>query len=358
MPRKKEKKDLGHPYQRPSSGNIYERTFTKKNYWKRDKNTPNAYYWNHHSPEELSQLPRGAVRVNAPDLVYDSDGGYHPAPRGGGSGVQAKGEKQTIAFFPPLSPNSETAMAARFQGYGGFSPLHSSSMDASGNPTVTTGSGDAYQLGGVYGNMHVFHHKLPDPNYVVDQYGSFTGPQQRIPYGPLPPSGSVIVDRARVRKWSGKRVGFSPTQAGAMGNLSANEVAVRAGVAATGEYHWLHLFAFTIGGINNTNPNEPDNLIVGTLEANMIHEKIEAALKSIIDQNRSDATVSYAVNISDPGRLPYDLDLHVATEMTWKIEFENQVVFEHKIELLSHNPPRKEEKPFVSEYLAHLHQKS
>jgi len=344
--------------QRPKfGGNPYQRTLTRTNYWKRDRKTPNAYYWNHDSEEDLSLLPRKAVRVDPPELVYDPQGGYHPAPRGGGSGVQPQGEKQTIAFFPPLSPNSEQAMADRFKDYGGFSPLVTSFEDASGKRGVTTASGDQYELGGVYGAMHVFHHKLPDPDFIVDQYGSNAASNSTIPFPPLPPSGRITVDRARLRKWSGTRKGFSPTQAGAMGNLSANAVAVKAGVSATGEYHWLHLFAFTMGGINNRNPNEPNNLIVGTLEANMLHEKIEAALKSLVDQTKKEAYVEYAVNISDPGRLPYDLDWHVATEVQWRIMFENMVVFEHTIELLSHNPPRKYEKPFVSDYLQYLYEK-
>ena len=88
-----------------------------------------------------------------------------------------------------------------------------------------------------------------------------------------------------VENWSGVRKGWTPSQQGAMGKLSADDAARAAGVIVSGQYHWLHLVAFSMGGLDKRQPNVPENLLVGTEKVNMIHQVVERAAKKIASES-------------------------------------------------------------------------
>jgi hypothetical protein len=348
---------------------VKEEPYSSRNCWVKHPTLQNGFYWTGRRNANYNLLPTGGTAVKAPEFQIDRNAGMIVKPRGGGSGVERAGEKQTVVFYPPLSPRSTDAMTERFKAIDNrdvtFSPLIGSSIEADGSLSVKTASGAAYQRGGVYGNMHIFHKDLPKADeFHFDEYGSNMAVPIGVgnfntPFPPLPPSGEILLTRARTRKWGGgARKDASTSQQAAMGNLSANTAAVMAGLNATGSYHWVHLFAYTMGGIVDIDPNVPDNLVVGTMASNMMHEKLEAKIKSLVDKRNEDVTIRYEVNVSDPLHKRFDLAWHVATEIKWSIIFGNNVEFEHTLDLLNHNPPRKGEKQFVNELIDYQSRKT
>jgi hypothetical protein len=94
-------------------------------------------------------------------------------------------------------------------------------------------------------------------------------------------TGSVKVNKARLDGWAGQRANWRPDQNGAMGGVSAGEAAAASGITG-GEWQWLHLIAFTLGGIDNVQPNHADNLVVGHAAANGHHLVLENCVKKLI----------------------------------------------------------------------------
>jgi hypothetical protein len=81
--------------------------------------------------------------------------------------------------------------------------------------------------------------------------------------------------------------GESSGQNGAMGNISASDSGYN-----SGGWEWLHLIAFTLGGIGETKINHPDNLVAGTVGANRVHKVIEDTIKKLLTN-----TITYEVHV-------------------------------------------------------------
>ena len=107
-------------------------------------------------------------------------------------------------------------------------------------------------------------------------------------------SGLIVLDKKRLEKFLGVRQGWQTTQQGVMG-MSAAEAARYAGVEVQGEFHWLHLFAFSMGGQDGREPNEAQNLIVGTAGANGQHLRVEDTIKNLVSRHRC-IYVSYTID--------------------------------------------------------------
>lgn len=124
---------------------------------------------------------------------------------------------------------------------------------------------------------------------------------------PYPPTISgahgTILDQQRMTKWrhenrkkeaaSGPFKGNKwPDQKAQMGKMSAQDavysynatVDVGARLSTSVPYEWLHLFAFSMGGHDDVNPQEAGNLVVGTQFANLYHAAFEKAAKALASE--------------------------------------------------------------------------
>ncbi|MDQ1471112.1 MAG: hypothetical protein QOJ99_2592 [Bryobacterales bacterium] len=114
-------------------------------------------------------------------------------------------------------------------------------------------------------------------------------------------SGWQSIDAKRLLRWAGERKTYKPSSSAddgersgqnpAMGNISAAEAAADSGYTE-GSWDWLHLIAFTLGGINENKINHPDNLVSGTLGANRVHKVIEDTIKKLLDNK-----ITYEVQV-------------------------------------------------------------
>jgi hypothetical protein len=108
--------------------------------------------------------------------------------------------------------------------------------------------------------------------------------------------------------------GESSGQNGAMGNISASEAASDSGYNSGG-WEWLHLIAFTLGGIGETKINHPDNLVAGTVGANRVHKVIEDTIKRLLTN-----TITYAVHVRACAHIKPN-SYHLCTKLEYGLKF-------------------------------------
>ncbi|WP_313562964.1 eCIS core domain-containing protein [Ruminiclostridium cellobioparum] len=116
-------------------------------------------------------------------------------------------------------------------------------------------------------------------------------------------SGWQEIGLDRLKRWSGERVQYKPgpgadpgersDQNAAMGNVPAKAAAGDAGYV-DGFWEWLHLIAFTLGGINENKINHPENLVAGTLGANRVHKVLEDTIKKLIVDDHTKKILVFA----------------------------------------------------------------
>lgn len=97
---------------------------------------------------------------------------------------------------------------------------------------------------------------------------------------------SIVLTLEKLALFIGVRDEWEIDQKQAMGGMSATQAARCAGLPE-GNYEWLHIFAFSMGGFDGIQPNEPQNLIIGTKAANGHHETFEGLAKSHVTNHRS-----------------------------------------------------------------------
>ena len=192
--------------------------------------------------------------------------------------------------FPPPTPFQQTY---------GFSP-HAPNLH--GQPIGSAPEGSTFEM---LGQDMVVRQKPPES--LAEQRGSsgaYRTPGS-VAASSSPPfsadiySGqSTILDERRARAWQHEKRGKTahrgpfegenwPDQQKQLGRMSAQEAA--ASFNRTGgvpldlrlPYEWLHLFAFSIGGQDNNNPQDPRNFVVGTQFANYYHLIFEKVAKDL-----------------------------------------------------------------------------
>lgn len=133
-------------------------------------------------------------------------------------------------------------------------------------------------------------------------------------YAPLKElDGFIILDESRLDDFFGARKKWSTTQGKVMG-ISAEEAAIAAGVEVQGQFHWLHLFAFSMGGKNGVEPNEEQNLILGTAGANGLHLRMEDTIKGLV-RTHGQIYVRYSI---DPMQSEFDAKWHLCGKFTYE----------------------------------------
>ncbi|MCD6025575.1 MAG: rhsC2 [Solimicrobium sp.] len=143
-------------------------------------------------------------------------------------------------------------------------------------------------------------------------------------YSPLTRlEGFIILDKIRLEAFFGVRKKWSTTQAKVMG-MTATEAARAAGVTVEGEFHWLHLFAFSMGGQDGLEPNEEQNLIIGSAGSNGFHLRMEDTIKNLVKKH-DQIYVRYFI---DPNQTEFDAKWHLCGNFTYEFGLVNKGLVE------------------------------
>lgn len=135
-------------------------------------------------------------------------------------------------------------------------------------------------------------------------------------------SGSVVVTKKEIAYWAKKRKSYTPKQGQSMGNCKATDLARKAGVKVTGQYHHTHVIRFGFTPIKGK-PNDVQNLIVATAGANFQHLMLEDTAKALITQHGS-VVISFDI---PPDQEVFDPVFHL-------FGFVNYNIYEARQELL------------------------
>lgn len=220
--------------------------------------------------------------------------------------IQGTGGKVGYVLGPEFSPLTKAGIKAAV----GFSPLkqifEEGSQASTPNGTVLgrsakTDVGSTYTL------------KATPPDRCT--YNKTKARSDITPsYAPLEElEGFIILDESRLDEFFGVRKGWSTTQGKVM-RISAEEAAINAGVEVRGEFHWLHLFAFSMGGKNGVEPNEEQNLILGTAGSNGFHLRMEDVIKGLV-RKYGQIYVRYSI---DPNQTEFDAKWHLCGKFSYE----------------------------------------
>ncbi|MFT2016950.1 hypothetical protein ACMA1D_14035 [Streptomyces sp. 796.1] len=216
------------------------------------------------------------------------------------SGAVDKVPKKQTAFVSSYTgtPRQRNASALPLPGKPHFRPIQVPSRPTTPD-AVTTPNGTTLSAVGMYAyeegdEDHRVHTFVADPEArqpelpVVDQStlpnrSAQLGSGLTKHAGTTKTAGPVNLDIQRLDKWSGVRKGYTPSQKTAMCNVSAREAAMSSGYGdKTANWQWLHLIAFTLGGRDNSEPNEEGNLVAGLDAANGFHLVLETFVKMMV----------------------------------------------------------------------------
>jgi len=157
----------------------------------------------------------------------------------------------------------------------------------------------------------------------------FKGPMTLEPTGIQPPiSGWKEVDwqeitKNRLKTWAGRdRNDYGGQQNGIMGGVSAaNEAryafSISSGVSEEvkkleeNDWEWLHLVAFSMGGIGNV-PQQAQNLVAGTYHSNTEMMLYENSMKKLIDETGESLWIKVSAHLI--------MHTHVADQINYVIE--------------------------------------
>nr|WP_241835802.1 MULTISPECIES: DUF4157 domain-containing protein [unclassified Streptomyces] len=234
------------------------------------------------------------------EAVYAYLSARHRLADGGGL-MHSKSDKQWLMVKPPLSPAEQAASSKALNELPFYQSPALKPAPGSATPgqvllpdgTVMT-RGTAYAFdspGGTTHRMITYAKDMPVeiPDLALPP-ASALAPTAAIGRGLLPvaqatkTAGPVTVDRKMLDTWGGgRRDGHKPDQNGAMKGVSASEAAKESGMV-DGDWQWLHLIAFTMGGHDGKQPNAPENLAAGLAAANGHHYVLETLVKKMILQ--------------------------------------------------------------------------
>ncbi|MFB7917490.1 DUF4157 domain-containing protein [Streptomyces sp. NPDC056061] len=219
----------------------------------------------------------------------------------GGGLMHSKSDKQWLMVKPPLSPGKQAASSKALNELPFYeSPVLKPAPGSATPDQVLLGNGTAMTRGATYafdspgGTAHRMITYAKDmPAEIPDLAlppASATAPTKPLGGGLMPvtqatkTAGPVTVDQNVLSTWGGgRRDGHRPDQNGAMKGVSASVAAQESGMA-DGDWQWLHLIAFTMGGHDGKQPNAPENLAAGLAAANGHHLVLETLVKKMILQ--------------------------------------------------------------------------
>jgi hypothetical protein len=210
-------------------------------------------------------------------------------------------DKKTMkSFKSDLPSNREYFDPVNVQYSGSGSPLR---CDSPG--------GTEYDVGPGYSGLYMVHPTY-DSTFGIDMFGSNLPGKSTLPKltaheGTIQLTPKVINSFSCTRKSEGANL-FS-----VMSNQSAEDAAKGAGIPVTGNWAWLHLIAYTMGGQDGINPDVPENLVAGTHESNIYHLAIESAAKKLVLETGVGLTIHWKLD----GKI--DEDWHIAERIIYTV---------------------------------------
>jgi hypothetical protein len=236
-------------------------------------------------------------------VAFDSRAGTPKRPNTSGGGYRHGGARVGIAFRQGQKPSDYRQFVKSVHGKDReyFRARDVEYRAVTGSPLrCASPGGTDYEGAPGYSDLFMFHPTYEAATSAVDlnTKGTF------LPSGPsfavLSTSQvSVSISPKIVTNFSGTRKQEGKATESVMG-LSAFDAAQNAGVNPTGSWAWLHLLAYSLGGMNGKNPDVPENLVAGTTPCNYYHLAIESAVKKLIvkDKFTPQVSVSFAGHIN------------------------------------------------------------
>lgn len=143
-------------------------------------------------------------------------------------------------------------------------------------------------------------------------------------------NGIISLNESRLNQFLGMRKNWPTSQRSVMG-ISAEDAARAAGIKVRGEFHWLHLFAFSMGGYDGLEPNDEQNLILGTAGANGFHLRMEDTIKELV-RKHGEIEVRYSI---DPTQDEFDAKWHLCGRFIYEFWTQGKFVDSIEIDTLS-----------------------
>jgi hypothetical protein len=276
----------------------------------------------------------------------------------GGKGYHTHSDRYVVVPYPRPSTPERSQLETNYSSlpFKIVEPRSPVDYDSYPPEVVHTPGGSNANRSGAYGGespgRHFHGFAIYAPNFpdLLPLYTPGTPtPLGKTPIpcvGILKDSGWQSIDEQRLKRWAGERQGYKPSssmasgessgQNGAMGNISASEAAADSGYNS-GEWEWLHLIAFTLGGIGQTTINHPDNLVAGTVGANRVHKVIEDTIKKLL-MNK----ITYEVHVRARAHIKPN-SYHLCTKLEYGLNFKMQMIGEghnyyFEIDTLNPNP--------------------
>ena len=253
----------------------------------------------------------------------------------GGLGYVSKSKRYAAAIYPRPDTPTRTSLSTSYSSlkFIVFEPRSPLDYDAYPPETVHSPSGTELRQSAAYGSLspngHFHGVSIWTKDYPVRSGRHGLNPPRKLAKKPIAcggvekQSGLQRIDKERLKRWVGKRQNYTPAksaaagersgQNAAMGDISAADAAADYGYTE-GSWEWLHLMAFTLGGIDETKINHPDNLVAGTVGANRVHKVLEDTVKSLLAKSIIEVFVKATAEIKKDS-------YHVADTLKYEISF-------------------------------------
>ncbi len=281
------------------------------------------YYW-WADDEDDAPTPRDYRKLRVelkgdevdPPTAYDDRAGMPKHPNTTGGGYRRGGDRQSFVFRKGKEPDKKIQEEFKLdlpskREY--FDPVK---VDYNGNDSpirvYSPMHNTAYDVGPKFGDDFYMVHPTYQSGFGIDMYGT------NVPLSsPLPQLvnqvGSIQLTPKVINKFSGTRGQDGKSPNGVMNGKGAFEAAQAAGLNPTGNWAWLHLIAYSMGGQDGKNPDVPENLVAGTSASNIYHLAIESAAKKIVEVDQRPLKITWKLS----GRI--DADWHIAQVIEYTI---------------------------------------
>ena len=273
----------------------------------------------------------------------------------GGLGYQHRSSRYVVAQYPPQAGGIKASLQSAYSGLPfevveprsplAYSSLPPERVHSPGGSEAHLSGPYVRKSGGVYSGVAIWASNFPERLKMP-----VTGSPIPLSLKPVPctvaikQSGWQEIDLARLKRWSGEREKYKPgasaadgektDQNAAMGYISAKTAARDAGYL-DGFWEWLHLIAFTLGGISENKINHPENLVAGTVGANRVHKVLEDTIKGLIMGDHTKKVLVFArAHILAPS-------YHLCDKLEYILKFEykgSEKEFGFEINPLDMNP--------------------
>jgi hypothetical protein len=253
------------------------------------------------------------IEADEPEFVIDDRAGMAKRPNTSGGGYRSGGDRQSYVFRRGSTPDRDDTddFESDLRGREYFKPTNVVYSRAGSPRRAQSPGGTDYDVGPRYGSLYMIHPTY-NSTFGVNSFG--TAPTNSSPLPKLNVhSGEIILTGTLINTWSCTRQKDGANLSGVMSKLSAFQAATQGGVTATGDWAWLHLIAYTMGGQDGRNPDVPENLVAGTAASNIYHLAIESAAKRVVTETGRSVKVSWQLD----GTI--DSDWHLAERILYTL---------------------------------------